>query len=349
MMQSRCCEHVSLIKWLFRPERRPIHYGQTNTALVFAAFALLLCFPLCATAAPQNSRYNADYFSNTKVTAHTGQTFDFYNDLIRDKLVVINFIYLSCNDICPLTTARLSEVRSRLGQRAGKDIHFYSITMDPERDTPELLKEYAEAFDINDGWLFLTGKPDQLKKLRWRLGERSRVLVEHRNHLVLGNDRTGEWSRTSVYADVDSVVSKIKQLRPEWWTEHKHAPRQSVTLETDRIQPVKGQALFQKACATCHSIGGGDRVGPDLKNVSLRRTRTWLSAYLIAPDEMRANGDPIANQIDAAFPGVVMPNLGLAENDVGDLLSYIQEISAGRSNKKAEAQINTPTDQRFRP
>lgn len=288
--------------------------------------------------APEGSRYNAKYFTNAKVTAHTGQTYDFYDDLIKDKLVVINFIYLSCNDICPLTTARLAEVRTRLGTELGKEIFFYSITMDPERDTPELLKEYAEAFNVGDGWLFLTGQSKVLKALRWRLGERSRTLAEHRNHLVLGNERTGEWSRTSVYADVDSVVSKIKQLRPEWWASPKNLHRRQVKLETQRIKPVAGQALFQKACATCHTIGAGVRVGPDLKDVALRREKRWLNDYLIAPDKMRKQGDRIATELADAYPGVVMPNLGLAENDVTDLLSYIQTRSEGNRAQLSDAE-----------
>src|SRR6185437_700392 len=106
-------------------------------------------------------------------------------------------------DICPLQTSRVAQIRQKLGDLVGKDFFIYSITMDPEHDTPELLNAYAEAFGAGGGWLFITGKPEDLDKIRWRLGERSRNLSEHRNDLVLGNDQTGEWSRSSVFENPD--------------------------------------------------------------------------------------------------------------------------------------------------
>ena len=163
-----------------------------------------------ATAAPKTSRFNAQYFTNLPVVTHKGETLRFYDDLIKDKLVVFSFIYLTCNDICPLTSARLAQVKTRLGDRVGRDIFFYSVTMDPERDTPELLNAYAQAFDAGEGWLFLTGNPEDIKKIRWRLGERSRTLAEHRNHIILGNDKTGEWSRSSIYADTDRRLTLVE-------------------------------------------------------------------------------------------------------------------------------------------
>lgn len=292
--------------------------------------AVLLVSMICVApsyAAPAGSRYNKDYFQNTPVISHTGERFRFYDDLIKDKLVVINFIYLSCNDICPLSTARLTEIKSRLGEVAGNNIFFYSITMDPERDSVVQLKEYADAFGIDNGWLFLTGETEPLKQLRWRLGERSRILTEHRNHLLLGNDKTGEWSRTSLYTDIDSVISKIRQLMPEWRDQKRVANAHFTTFENSKHQLLPGQALFQKACINCHSIGDGDRVGPDLKDISQRREPAWLSSYMIAPEKLRRSGDPIATKLDKDYPGVFMPNLGLSERDVKELLSYIQSRS----------------------
>jgi len=65
--------------------------------------------------------------------------------------VAINFIYTSCPNSCPLETARLMKVKRILGDRVGRDVFLYSITIDPERDTPEVLKEYAEKFQIGPG------------------------------------------------------------------------------------------------------------------------------------------------------------------------------------------------------
>jgi protein SCO1/2 len=314
-----------------------------------AAAALRRCLPLLAvfliwpwagtaTAAPEGSRWTGDYFTNLPVTTHEGLTVPFYDALVKDKMVVFTFIYLNCNDICPLTTSRMAEIRDRLGDRVGRDIFIYSMTMDPERDTPELLKEHAEAFGAGKGWLFLTGKPDDIKQLRWKLGERSRALTEHRNDMILGNDVTGEWSRTSVYSDLDVAVSAIRELDPVWRAE----VRMPATVDSQdahkyRLDRQPGQALFVKGCATCHLIGGGDFVGPDLKDISKRRDRDWLGRFIMGPEKMRREKDPLALELSRKYRGVIMPNLGLKEHDVADVLQYIESRSAASDARASEA------------
>lgn len=78
----------------------------------------------------------------------------------RGKFVVLDFIYTGCPDVCPLLTANLRQVADALGDRFGQDVHFVSITLDPEYDTPEQLKQYAQAFRADpSNWDFLTGAP----------------------------------------------------------------------------------------------------------------------------------------------------------------------------------------------
>lgn len=290
-----------------------------------------------AHAAPEGSRYNADYFTNLPVTTHEGKTVPFYDGLIKGKKVVFTFIYTDCNDICPLTTSRIAKIRERLGDAVGRDVFLYSVTMDPQRDTPEVLKEYAEAFGAGGGWLFITGKPEHIKLIRWRLGERSRKLSEHRNDMMLGNDITGDWSRSSVYSDLAVAVTTIRRLDPNWEPEQ---PKTTVALPKGRgyrLDKQPGQALFRKACASCHSIGGGDRIGPDLKDIAKRREPKWLTEFLMAPDEMRAKKDPLTMAISQKYKGVKMPNLGLGENDISDLLNYIETMSRAADGQASAA------------
>ena len=286
-----------------------------------------------ADAAPEGSRFTPDYFTNVQVVTHEGKTLRFYDDLIKGKKVVVNFIYLNCNDICPLSTSRMAQIRQRLGDQVGRDFFIYSITMEPEHDTPELLNAYADAFGAGDGWLFLTGKPDDIKLIRQRLGDRSRRLSEHRNDLVLGNDETGDWSRSSIYNDFDVSITNIRELDPVYFATKRTI---STTVPDDsklRLDGHPGQALFAKACATCHTIGGGDLVGPDIKDVVKRRDRAWLTRFLIAPEKMRAEKDPLVLEISKKYPGVMMPNLGLMEGDVSDLLQYIETRSIAHDAK----------------
>lgn len=107
------------------------------------AFAATLILSLVQAHA---GRWGKDYVPNVPVVTHDGQVLKFYDDLIQDRIVVISFIYASCQDICPLAMARLAEVQERLGNRVGRDIFFYSISIKPEHDTPARLKHYANAF-----------------------------------------------------------------------------------------------------------------------------------------------------------------------------------------------------------
>ena len=84
----------------------------------------------------------------------------------RGKVVAVTFIYTLCTDTCPVLTPMMSFVQDRLGRDFGEKIVFVSITVDPERDTPEVLKEYAQAFGADlGGWAFLTGSPATIREV----------------------------------------------------------------------------------------------------------------------------------------------------------------------------------------
>jgi protein SCO1/2 len=89
----------------------------------------------------------------------------------RGKVVAVTFIYTWCPDVCPMLTDKMARVQDALGPDFGTKVAFASITFDPKRDTPEALKEYAEAFDANlAGWSFLTGEPAAVLELAQRYG-----------------------------------------------------------------------------------------------------------------------------------------------------------------------------------
>ena len=91
--------------------------------------------------------------------------------LLRGKVVVVAFIYTSCSDVCPLLTEKMARVQDDLGESFGRDVAFVSITVDPERDTSEVLRAYAEAFDADPaGWFFLTGEVEAVRRVAARYG-----------------------------------------------------------------------------------------------------------------------------------------------------------------------------------
>ena len=94
---------------------------------------------------PMSRAAKNGFLPNVPLVTHTGETVHFYDDLIRDRTVLFNFFLVGCTDgRCPIATANLRQVQDMLGDRMGKDVFFYSITLQPEMDTPQVLKEYAE-------------------------------------------------------------------------------------------------------------------------------------------------------------------------------------------------------------
>src|SRR6476661_10741235 len=140
----------------------------TVTAIFLTAILYLAAGP--TPAAADNARWGANYFPNVVLTTQDGVKVHFYDDVLKGKSVVIDLIYTSCVDSCPLETARLAQVQRMLGDRVGKDIFFYSITIDPKNDTPAALKAYAEKFHAGPGWTFLTGKKEEIDFLSKKLG-----------------------------------------------------------------------------------------------------------------------------------------------------------------------------------
>jgi protein SCO1/2 len=115
-------------------------------------------------------RIRLHHLPNVDLVAHTGQRVRFYDDLVKDKKVVINFMYARCKGICVSATANLVRVQQLLGARVGRDIFMYSITLKPTEDSADDLREYAEQRRVGPGWLFLTGAPPDIEHLRRALG-----------------------------------------------------------------------------------------------------------------------------------------------------------------------------------
>ncbi len=289
--------------------------------------ALLICVGIWVADASDvraaaTNEWGANFMPNVPVVDQHGRALKFYDDVIKDKIVVINFAYTVCKDMCPLVTARLALLQERLVGLVGRDIHFVSISIDPSRDTPEKLKQYAEAFAVGPGWTFLTGTPDNINLIRKKLGERSSRITEHRNELLLGNDRTGEWGRDSAFADLEVLATNVRNMDPDW-LHRVRGPPDAMPEPSVAIDELPGQVLFQKACASCHAFGK-DRVGPNLTGVLTRRDRDWIKDYLLDPDAMKARGDPVAQELSEKYRAVRMPNLGLSPDDVADLMDYLE-------------------------
>src|SRR5438067_5494132 len=279
--------------------------------------------------AADNTRWGADYFPNVTLTTHEGKTVHFYDDLIKGKTVAIDLIYTTCQYACPLETARMVQVQRVLGDRVGRDIFFYSITIDPEHDTPAVLKEYAEKYHVGPGWLFLTGKASDIELISRKLGlytEKDAANPDgHRPMLLVGNETTGQWMRNSALDNPKFLARTIGDWMDSWEDGARKALRSFADAPTVTIDA--GEYTFRNHCVACHSIGGGDAIGPDLKGVIAKRDHTWLQRFIARPDQVLADNDPIARALVDKYKQVRMPNLSLTEQDADVLIEYIRRAS----------------------
>ena len=155
------------------------------------------------------------YFPNVVLTTHEGKKVRFYDDLIKDKIVVINLMYARCEGACPLITSNLAKVQKLLGERVGRDIFMYSITVNPEQDTRKALKDYARMHGVGPGWLFLTGRPNDIELLRRRLGfvdpnpEVDKDKSRHSGMVRYGNEPRTLWASFQGQAKPEWIVESI--------------------------------------------------------------------------------------------------------------------------------------------
>lgn len=286
-----------------------------------AAFAAGVAVLLAAAPAGAK-RPGAGYFPNVELTTQHGGTLRFYDDVLKGKTVAINVIFTSCKDVCPLETANMVQLRKALGERADRDIHLYSISIDPKRDTPEVLKAYAEQFGAE--WTFLTGAPEDIKRITKKLSlirDRDNPTSRESHHaalLLVGDEPTGQWTRFSAVDSPSFLAARMGAFLGwrETAPEKSYADAKPATLDN-------GQRLFQSKCSACHTVGKGDRIGPDLAGVTERREKAWVARYIQEPDEVLAAGDPIAAALYNKYRKVGMPNLRLGSSDVADLVSFL--------------------------
>ena len=113
---------------------------------------------------------------DTILTDDTGRDVRFFTDLVKDHAVVISFFYTNCRGTCPGTNIVLSDVRDNLATDFGKSVRFIAISVEPEKDDVAAISDYAAQYraEVTDPdmpeWVFLTGEPEELKALRYKLG-----------------------------------------------------------------------------------------------------------------------------------------------------------------------------------
>jgi protein SCO1/2 len=136
----------------------------------------------------------------------------FYNDLLQDKVVIINSFFGTCREACLPMNRNLAKVQQALGDHVGKDVRIISISVDPTVDTAANLKAYAKSLQAGPGWYFLTGDKQNVDFALKKLGQLVNDKRDHLNLVIVGNERTGLWKKAFGLARSDELVKVVESV-----------------------------------------------------------------------------------------------------------------------------------------
>ena len=154
----------------------------------------------------------AKYFTDVELINQDGKKVRFYSDVLKGKTVVVNAFFTSCTSVCPPMNRNMEKIQEALGDRVGRDVFLVSITVDPEVDTPTRMKEYAQKFHAGAGWIFLTGKKENLDWALYKLGQYVERKDDHKTIFIIGNEPTGLWKKAFGMANVAELVQVVESV-----------------------------------------------------------------------------------------------------------------------------------------
>jgi cytochrome oxidase Cu insertion factor (SCO1/SenC/PrrC family) len=152
------------------------------------------------------------YFGDIVLTNQYGKPVQFYDDLLKDKTVVINSFFATCSGSCPVMAGSFAAIQKHFADRVGKDLVLISITVDPATDTPERLLAYAQNMKAQPGWYFLTGSPASVEHALRKLGQAVAEKESHKNIFLVGNLQTGLWKKAFGLAKSEDLVKVVETV-----------------------------------------------------------------------------------------------------------------------------------------
>ena len=157
-----------------------------------------------------------NFFTDLEVVDQNGKRLRFYSDVLKDRVVLINFIFTNCPGACPLMTQKLIQTRKLLVDSVKDDIWFVSISIDPDRDTPEAMKDFARKQGVDESrWIFLTGNTENLNYIVKKLGQYSPDIEAHSTLMLGGNTKTRHWTRVMPMAQPPGIAEQMRALAEE--------------------------------------------------------------------------------------------------------------------------------------
>lgn len=154
----------------------------------------------------------AKYFSDVELINQDGEKVRFYSDVLKNKVVIINTFFTTCVSICPPMNRNFEKIQEALGDRLGKTAFLVSITVDPATDTPTRLKEYGRRFHARPGWMFLTGKKENVDWALYKLGQYVEAKDDHTNIFIIGNEPKGLWKKAFGLANAEDLIKIVEDV-----------------------------------------------------------------------------------------------------------------------------------------
>jgi len=186
---------------------------------------ILAALPLSDAAAQQKAQDPAkstdpeakrrEYFTDLELVTHEGKKVRFYTDMLKDKVVLISTYYLNCGAACPIQNVVLSRLQTLLGSRFGKEIFIVSVSVDPENDKWEQVREYAKVWDAKKGWTFLTGKKVNMDWVNYKLGLYVTRPDEHDTRYIVMNMKTDRKRRMPPNTKAEDLAAVLLDLLEE--------------------------------------------------------------------------------------------------------------------------------------
>jgi len=158
---------------------------------------------------PQSARVA---LADTPLLDQDGRSLRFRTDAVGDRIVVVGFLYTTCTTVCPVTSQLMLQAQDKLGARVGRDVGVITVTVDPVRDTPARLKEYAGRLGSGAGWTWLTGAKPQVDEVLKAFGAYTPNYLEHPPLVMVGDAKSGRWMRFYGFPSPDQLVKAVDDL-----------------------------------------------------------------------------------------------------------------------------------------
>jgi protein SCO1/2 len=152
------------------------------------------------------------YFTDVELIDQDGRKVRFYSDVLKGKTVIVNAFFTTCTSVCPPMNRNMEKIQEALGERVGKDVLLVSISVDPETDTPTRLKEYSKKFHAREGWLFLTGKKENVDWALYKVGQYVEDKQDHATVIIIGNEATGLWKKALGMAKPAELIQIVESV-----------------------------------------------------------------------------------------------------------------------------------------